>query len=71
VSAEKNQGRPTCQVYIKTKGLRITFLEYERYEKTLETNRRQNRPRSGAPALVARPIRRELVDSASTIFEDE
>jgi hypothetical protein len=75
VLAEKNQGRPICQVYIETKELCITFLECGRYEKTLKTNRRRNGPKSGAPvpllAPVARPIRRELVDPASTAFEDE
>jgi hypothetical protein len=77
VSAEKNQGRPTCQVYIETKGIRITFLEYGRYEKTLETNRRRNGPGSwaaaqgvGAGAQVAEPIRSDLMDPASTVFED-
>jgi hypothetical protein len=50
VLAEKNQGRPICQVYIETKGVRTTFLEYGRYEKTLETNQRQNEPRSRAAA---------------------
>jgi hypothetical protein len=57
--------------YIETKGLHITFLECERYEKTLETNRRRNRPESGAPALPTEPIRLRLVDHASTAFEDE
>jgi hypothetical protein len=78
VSAEKNQGRPTCQVYIETKGVRITFLESGRYEKTLETNRRRNGPGSqaaaqgvGVGARATEPIRGDLVDPASIAFEDE
>jgi hypothetical protein len=78
VSAEKNQGRPICQVYIETKGVRTTFLESERYEKTLETNQRRNRPRSwaaiqgvGASTWATEPIRGNLVDPASTTFENE
>jgi hypothetical protein len=78
VSAEKNHGSPTCQVYIETNGLHITFLECGRYEKTLETNGRQNGLGSGAPAPppwvlapVALPIRLHLADPASTAFEDQ
>jgi hypothetical protein len=71
VSAEKNQGSPTCPIYIETKGLHITFMEYGRYEKTLETTGRQNRSESGAPALPTEPIRLRLMDHASTAFEDE
>jgi hypothetical protein len=71
VSAEKNQEMPTCQVYIETKGLYITFLECGRYEKTLETNGRQNGPESGAPAPVAQPIKLHVATPASTAFEDE
>jgi hypothetical protein len=69
VSAEKNQGRPTCQVYIETKGLHITFLECGRYEKTLETNGRRNGLGSGAPAPLLGWL--HLTDLASTAFEDE
>jgi hypothetical protein len=53
-----NQRRPTCQVYIGTKGLHITFLECARYEKTLEINGRRNGPASGRhphPSLGACP----------------
>jgi hypothetical protein len=71
VSAKKNQGRPTCQIYIDTKGVRTTFLESRRYEKTLETNGRQNGPGSGAPAQAIEPIRSDLLDPASTAFEDQ
>jgi hypothetical protein len=70
VLAEKNPERPTCQVYIGTKGLHITFLECGRYEKTLKTNGRRNGPESGAPAPVVEPIRLHLADYASTAFED-
>jgi hypothetical protein len=77
VSAEKNQVTPTYQVYIETKGVRTTFLESKRYEKTLETNRRRNGPGSqvaaqgvGAGARAAEPIRSDLVDLAFTAFED-
>jgi hypothetical protein len=77
VSAEKNQGRPTCQVYIETKEVQTTFLQSERYEKTLETNWRQNGPGSraaaqgiGAGTWATEPIRSDLVDPASTAFED-
>jgi hypothetical protein len=77
VSAKKNQGRPTCQVYIETKGVQTTFLESGRYEKTIETNRRRNGPGSraaaqgiGAGARVVEPIRSDLVDPAFTAFED-
>jgi hypothetical protein len=71
VSAEKNQERSTCQVYIETTGPHITFLECVRYKKTLETNGRQNGPRIGALAPVAQPIRLHLLDHASTAFEDQ
>jgi hypothetical protein len=78
VSAENNQGRPTCQVYIETKGVQTTFLESRWYEKTLETNQRRNGPRSraaaqgvGAGAQATEPIRGNLMDPASTAFEDE
>jgi hypothetical protein len=78
VSAEKNQGRPTCQVYIETKGVRTTFLESRRYEKTLETNQRRNGPESwaatqgvGAGTRATEPIRGDLLDPAPTAFEDE
>jgi hypothetical protein len=74
VLAEKNQGRPTCQVYIEIKGVRTTFLKSRRYEKTLETNQRRSGPESqaaaegvGAGAQAAEPIKR---DPASTAFED-
>jgi hypothetical protein len=77
VSAEKNQGTPTYHVYIETKGVRTTFLESKRYEKTLKTNRRRNGLGSqvaaqgvGAGAQAVEPIRSDLVDPTSTAFEN-
>jgi hypothetical protein len=62
----------------RDKGIRITFLESGRYEKTLETNWRRNRPRSwvaaqgiGAGTRAIEPIRGDLLDHAFTAFEDE
>jgi hypothetical protein len=77
VSAEKNQGRPTCQVYIETKGHEQLFWNLEGTRR-LWTKREVNRPESraavqgvGAGAPPAEPIRGELVDPASTAFEVE
>jgi hypothetical protein len=77
VSAKKNQGRPTCQVYIETKGSRITFLKFGRYEKALdqtggETGMEAERaPKPLGAAQPSQPIRLRLTDRPSTTFEDE
>jgi hypothetical protein len=42
----------------------MTFLEYGRYEKTLETQG------VGAGTQAVEPIRSDLVDPTSTAFED-
>jgi hypothetical protein len=74
----KDQRRLTCQIDIETKRLQITFLESRRLEKATLQRWRPSGLTGGAPAptswaaaLATEPIRSDLVDPASTAFEDE
>jgi hypothetical protein len=77
VFAEKNQGRPTFRFTKRQKGYTQLFCNLEgtrRLWTKQEANlarKLDDRPRLGAGAPPTEPIRGELVDPASTTFEDE